>query len=316
MSASSKPARSTPTQARGSRVRLRPRVWLSLVGLLAAGYGAHVVWHGAVQSVSQHAQYALKPENIHITPPPPWIRSDIKVDVVRSGGLESGLTLLDDGPTFVNRIQNAFELHPLVASVERIRRRLPSCVEVELTYRRPVAAVESSDGNGLAFLPVDGSAVRLPENDLTDVERRYLPRISGIVGRPAVGNVWDDLRVVEGVQLAAALADVWQQLRLVEIMADEVQPAAHGEQTRYAYNIITSGGTRICWGAPPGRETAAGESTFDEKRARLLQYSTEHGQLDTIDGPETLDLRVDTVVTQRTARRETSGGDEPVPQTK
>lgn len=301
---------------RRPRVQLRPRVWLSLVGLLVAGYGAHALWHRAVQSVSQHEQYALKPENIHITPPPPWIRSDVKADVVRSAGLELGLTLLDDGPTFARRIHDAFELHPWVASVQRIRRRLPSSLDVELTYRRPVAAVESSEGDGVAFLPVDGTAVRLPENDLTDVERRYLPRISGIVGRPPTGSVWDDLRVVEGVQLAVALSDVWQQLRLVEIKADDVRPTDHVEQRPYAYNIITSGGTRIRWGAPPGREAAAGESTFAEKLARLMQYATEHGRLDTIDGPETLDVRVDTVVTQRTARREIGGGEEQTPQTK
>ena len=70
------------------------------------------------------------------------------------------------------------------------------------------------------FLPIDEHAVRLPEGDLSEAERRYLPRISGITGRPLVGDRWDDPRVVGGAKLAAQLADVWQKLRLVEIIAD------------------------------------------------------------------------------------------------
>src|SRR5207249_4173522 len=116
--------------------------------------------------------------------------------------------------------KDAFELHPWVASVERITRRLPSSLEIELKYRRVVAAVESSDATGVMYLPIDEHAVRLPEGDLTETERRYLPRISGVTGRPLVGDVWDDARVVGAAKLAAQLADVWQQLRLVEILAN------------------------------------------------------------------------------------------------
>ena len=90
--------------------------------------------------------------------------------------------------------------------------------------------------------------IRLPEDDLTEIERRYLPRISGITGRPLVGDVWDDPRVVGGAKIAAGLADVWQQLRLVEIIANP-QSQTNGTSTSYAFEIVTSGGTRIVWGA-------------------------------------------------------------------
>jgi hypothetical protein len=281
-------------------------VWASLLCLLGLGFGAHKIWRLAEPGVARHPQYQLTADNIHITPPPPWIRSNIKAEVLRDAGLAGSLTLLDDWPVFTGRIKDAFELHPWVASVERIRRRLPSSLEVELRYRRPVAAVESSDDGSVTFLPIDEHGVRLPEGDLTEVERRYLPRISGVAARPLVGDVWEDPRIVGGAKLAAALVDVWQPLRLIEIVAASQTPASSGQPV-VTFEIVTSGGTRVIWGAPPGGEAAAGESPFATKRTRLLEYAAQHGKLETIDGPEKLDVRSELIVTPRTARRPSPG---------
>jgi hypothetical protein len=259
------------------------------------------MWQRYLPSIAQHAQYRLAAQNIRITPQPPWIRSDIKGEALRDAGLTDSLTLLADGDTFSRRIKDTFEFHPWVASVERITRRLPSGLEVELKYRKPVAAVESSDANGIVYLPIDESAVRLPEGDFTDVELRYLPRISGAAGRPLVGDTWVDARVVGGAQLAAALADVWQQLRLVEILVHH-QAESQNEPTSRAFEVVTSGGTRIVWGVAPGQEVAAHESSVSEKRKRLLEYAAQHGRLDSIDGPAVLDIRTELIVQQRTAR--------------
>jgi hypothetical protein len=285
--------------------RLRPRVWAGLICLLGLGYGAQVLWHRAAPSIAHHPQYVLSADRIHITAPPPWIRSDIKAEVLRDTLPAETLSVLDDWQEFSRRIKDAFEFHPWVASVERISKKLPASLDIELKYRRPIAAVESSDAAGVSFLPVDEHAVRLPEDDLTEVERRYLPRVSGVTGRPLVGDVWDDPRVAGGAKLAAALADVWQQLRLVEIIS-ELQPQPVGHEPICTYEIVTSGGTRILWGTAPGSEAPAGESPLDKKRARLLEYASQHGQLETIDGPAMLDVRSDLIVTPRTARREST----------
>jgi hypothetical protein len=211
-------------------------------------------------------------------------------------------SVLDDWDTLARRVKEAFEFHPWVASVERITKRAPSTLEIELKYRKPVAAVESGDVGGVTFLLIDEHAVRLPEADLSEIERRYLPRISGVTGRPLVGDVWNDPRVVGGAKLAASLADVWQQLRLVEILA-AIRPSAADQQEVYDFEIITSGGTRIVWGVAPGQESSSGESAFDQKRKRLLDYTAQHGQLESIDGPAAIDVRSDLVITPRTARR-------------
>jgi hypothetical protein len=165
--------------------------------------------------------------------------------------------------------------------------------------------VESGDASGVSFLPVDEHAVRLPEGDLTNAERRYLPRITGVAGRPLVGDTWNDPRVVGGAKLAAALGDVWQQLRLVEIIASLGSADDNDSQT-YTYDIITSGGTRVVWGAAPGQENPKGESAYETKRKRLMDYAAQYGQLESINGPEEIDVRSDIVIKPRTARKKST----------
>jgi hypothetical protein len=297
----------TTARPPGRRIQFRPRVWITLVCLFALGFGARSLWRSQAPGIAQNPQYRLAIDDIHITIPPPWIRTDIKAEVLRGAGLDGNLSVLDDWAAFSGRIQSAFELHPWVASVERITRRLPSAITIELKYRKPVAAVESRDASGVAFLPVDEHAVRLPEGDLTEVERRYLPRIAGVTGRPLVGDSWADARVIGGAQLAAALADIWQPLRLVEILAHVESSSPDGDAT-CSFTIVTSGGTRIVWGTAPGKEALAQESPVDEKRKRLLEYASKHDHLGSINGPAELDVRTDLVIKPRTARRPSVDG--------
>jgi cell division septal protein FtsQ len=291
---------SAPVQ-KSRRFRIRPRVWACLAILVGVGLAAHFLWLRTAPTLARDPQYVLAADRIQVTPQPPWIRTDIKSQVLRDSGLAGNVSVLDDWDTLAKRIKDAFELHPWIASVERITRKLPSSLDIELKYRRPVAAVESSDLSGVMLLPIDDHAVRLPEGDLTQVERQYLPRVSGITGRPRVGDAWDDPRVIGGAKLAAQLADVWQQLRLVEILASP-QSSMRDDKSLYSFEIRTTGGTRIIWGATPGQESSLGDSPFIQKRQRLLDYAAQHGKLESIDGPEVLDVRSDVVVTPRTAR--------------
>jgi hypothetical protein len=281
-------------------------VWGVLLMLAALAVAAQFAWRRSAAVVARHPQYALTAESIQITPPPAWIRSDIKAQVLRDAGLVGTVSVLDDRDTLARRVKDAFEFHPWVASVERITKRLPAALDIELKYRRPIAAVESRDAHGIALLPIDERGVRLPEADLTDAERRYLPRISGVAGRPLVGDVWTDERVIGGAKLVTELLDVWQQLKLVEIVA-ALRASSNERTPAYTFEIVTTGGTRIVWGAPPGQETTVGELMSAEKRRRLLEYASQHGRLDSIDGPATIDVRSDLVVTPRTARRKGGG---------
>lgn len=297
------------------RRKFRPRAWLSIVGLVALGVGAHFLWQRSAATISHSSQYLLTADNIHLTPPPPWIRTDIKNQALRDANLVGNLSLLDNWDELAGRVKQAFEFQPWVASVQRITRRLPRSLEVEVAYRRPVAAVESRDENGVMYLPIDERAIRLPDADLTEPERRYLPRISNITGRPLVGDRWNDERVIGGARFAVQLADVWETLRLVEIIAT-LQSSPHDEKHVYRYELVTTGGTRIVWGTTPGDEIPGSESPFSQKRQRLLEYAIQHGKLESIDGPAELDVRSDLIVTPRTARHKRKETTDDATQTK
>jgi hypothetical protein len=278
-------------------------VWASLLAIAVLGVGGHFLWRQQAASIARRSPYRLTPDAIRISSLPDWIRSDIKTEALRAAGLPGNLSVLDDWDTLVQRIRQAFEFHPWVKSVNRITRRLPSSLEIELTYRRPLAAVEVKGPGGVALLPVDAAAVRLPDIDLTDAERRFLPRIVNVSGRPMIGAIWEDPRVVGGVKLAGALQDVWRPLQLVEIIPSP-HPQVLGEARFYAFEIVTNGRTRIVWGAAPGDEQSAGESPFAEKRQRLLDFAASGGRLDSIHGPAAVDVRKELLVTPRTASRE------------
>jgi hypothetical protein len=280
--------------------------------VLLVGLAGHVAWRQYAPTIARHSQFQITAEQIHITPRPAWIRSDVKAEVVRDAGLAGEMSILDDGERLQRRIREAFVIHPWVAAVNRIRFDLPAAIEVELEYRRPVAAVEARTEDGPVYLPIDAIGVRLPDADFSAVERRLLPRISGVAGRPGIGQPWNDQRVVDGVRLVSGLADDWSSLRLVEVVPSP-HPTVRGDTRFYTFEITSSGGTRIVWGVAPGWEQDAGESPFDAKRQRLLDYAARHGQLDSIDGPAMVDVRSELVVTPRTARRANPHADDDAP---
>ncbi len=293
------PAAST---AHASRMLWPPNVWGGLVLVLAVGFGGHLAWRHYLPTIARHPQFQITAENVRVTQPPPWIRADVKYEVLRDSGLLGNLSVMDERALLQQRIRDAFALHPWVAAVGQIKLDLPAAVDVELRYRQPIAAVEAVDSHTVAYLPIDATGIRLPESDFSDFERRSLPRITGVTGRPSIGERWADLRVTSAAELAAKLADIWTQLRLVEIVPS-MHAQVRGDASFYAFEIVTSGGTRIVWGAAPGSEQDAAESPFDAKRQRLLEYAAGPGQLDSIDGPASVDVRSELVVLPRTARR-------------
>ncbi|HEY4231963.1 MAG TPA: hypothetical protein VGM76_00925 [Lacipirellulaceae bacterium] len=287
----------------------RPNIWTWLLLGLALSIGAHLAWMQFGPTVARHAQYQIAADHVHITPPPAWIHADVRSEVLGDSGLVGTLSVLDDSERLQQRVRDAFSFHPWIAAVRRITLSLPATVDVELEYRRPIAAVQVAANAAAPCSPIDVTGFRLPDADFSDVERRYLPRIVGGSGQPLVGKPWTDERVLEAARLAAGLGDVWAKLRLVEIIPS-ADPRVRGEIRFHTFELTTSGGTRIRWGAPPGHEVDAGESPFDVKRQRLVDYAAQHGKLDSIEGPELVDVRSDLVVVPRTARRGTAGSEE------
>src|SRR3989304_312320 len=96
MGSSRTTSKSAPPAAPASRILWRPTVWGSLALVLAVGYGGHLAWQHYLPTIARHPQFQITAERVQITPPPPWIRADVKAEVLRDAGLIGTLSVLDD----------------------------------------------------------------------------------------------------------------------------------------------------------------------------------------------------------------------------
>jgi hypothetical protein len=277
----------------------RSRVFLALIVVAALGWAMQTVWRLVEPAIVHREPYLLAAERITMTTQPEWIDSDIHEEVIRNAGLDKRLSILDEA--FMSVVEDAFALHPWIATVDKITKQYPAGVHVDVTFRKPVAVVEMASEEGMLLVPLDADAVVLPIVDIPEIRKRYMPRIQNIVDRPPVGQKWDNPRVTGAVDLAVRLADYWEQLFLVDILPS-TRPEILDEHRFFVYDLMTRGGTRVVWGAAPGL-SPPGEADFGTKLERLKRCVTEHGPLDTVQSPAIVDVRNQLTVTPRTVKK-------------
>lgn len=285
-----------------ARRRVRALVALAVVALL--GWGAQSVWRWAAPVVASRDRYLIPAESITVSTPPEWIVADVRSQVIHSSGLDGRLSILD--PQLPETINRAFALHPWVQSIDRVEKRFPPAVHIELTYRRPIAVIETVRGE---LLPVDVAGRRLPEDDVLLVRRKSLPRIAGIVGQPPLGQPWEDARAQGAVEIVTSLNEVWDRLFL-DYITPRVRPELRGERQFFIYDIVTRGGTRIIWGASP-HAAAPDEARVVDKVARLERCIEQFGPLDSIKAPGIVDVRGELHVEPRMVKQPEATGEDP-----
>lgn len=257
---------------------------LGVLIVAAFAVGIWRVWLRYSPRVFSSDEYWVTADCVDITPPPRWIRSDVRAKVFQDASLDHPLSLGD--PALTARIHNAFSLHPWVAKVVDVAKSAPARIAVELIYREPVCMVRT----GEQLLPVDAEGVLLPEDEFSPVEKAHYPRLERIqtvpVGPP--GARWGDALVYGGAEIAAAFGPAWYELSLDRIVPS--QPRESGSPDEAEFELYTRGGTRILWGRAPGTDLP-GEIPAAEKVARLVRYKQEYGTLEGIGGPQPLDVR-------------------------
>lgn len=269
------------------RRRGKALVVLGVVGLL--GWSAQAVWRKTAPVVAARERYLVPAERITLTEPPAWVVANVREQVIHSAGLDRRLSILE--PSFAETVKNAFTLHPWIKSVDRVEKRVPAGVHLEVAYRKPVAVIETPFGESRLLLPVDDRGVHLPADDVPLIRRQYLPRITGIVGQPPAGQRWEDPRVAGAVEIAARLGDVWEALHLQEITpSTRPEVSASGSQQYFVYELVARGGTRIQWGPAP-QARVPGDDAFAVKLQRLNECVKQYGPLDSIDSPGTVNVR-------------------------
>src|SRR5262249_57365216 len=143
------------------------------------------------------AEYLVTAERISVTPQPAWIHINVKSEVLRSL-TGAKLDLLDS--ELVEKIADAFAMHPWVAKVARVEKRFPAYVNVELEYRRPVLVVklDAPGDEGLLFL--DKQSVLLPSSDFASSQAQDYLRIVAAWEKPTrpYDTPWGTERVAGG----------------------------------------------------------------------------------------------------------------------
>jgi hypothetical protein len=265
----------------------------ALVLLIAAGFfGAWCVtwygmgsWQGVRQHVFSSPEYWVGLENVEISRQPPWIRTDIRSEVFRDASLDGPLSIMD--PDLVERVANAFSLHPWISEVRGVTKRHPASIKVDLEYRLPVCMVE---GPRRRLSPVDSEGILLPRKDFSPLEAGKYPLLTGIDTVPVgpEGTNWGDARVLGGAEIAAVLGPVWSELGLERIVPSPALDIERPDET--IYELFTKGGTRIVWGRAPSCDMP-GEVPAADKVERLKRYFAENNTLEGPAGRQEIDVR-------------------------
>jgi hypothetical protein len=293
--ASRKPA---PTSTAGRLSRWLPfaegswrRVVLSLafVGAMLGAVG--YAWHRWGREITSGPQFQLTADKIDVTPPPAWVRSDVKAEVVQDGSLE-GMSLLDHQLTV--KVAQAFSMHSWVENVSRVSKigqRHPARVQVELTYRKPVAMVEVTMNGQPGLLPVDVEGVLLPPQDFSADQVRLYPRISVENTSPTgpVGTPWGDGRIQDAAALATLVQESWKAIGLfrIQISATE-KPDVPGE---YVFELQARQGARVIWGHAPRLRDPADKRLAAAKLEKLQGLIQKQGTLEDQPSSTVVDLR-------------------------
>ena len=220
-----------------------------LLGLF--GGGVCLVWYKLKPRILSGPEYRLGPEQVEITPLPPWIHTDIRefrAEVFRHPTLDGPLSIMDSDLT--DRIAKAFSQHAWVAKVVRVTVHHPASVQVELVYREPVCMVDVSG----ALLPVDAEGVLLPREGFSPIEARRYPLLMGVESQ-AVPSAGQSLERRDGNRRrrdAAVLGPVWQKMNLQQIVSQPPAGDARGSAREPIFSLLTAHGTKILWGYAPG----------------------------------------------------------------
>ncbi len=274
-------------------------VFLTVVLVAGLAGAAYYGWQRVGTRVTQGPEYLLEPEQIEITPPPPWIRTDVRAEAIRDGGL-SDLSILDRELTV--RIARAFSVHTWVEAVRRVRKEHPARVVVDLVYRRPVAMVEVTMNGSPGLLPVDVNGVLLPPADFSAEQARDYLRVSLADATPAgpIGTPWGDPRVDGAARIAAVLQDHWKRLGLYRVSVDPTGPSTLAP-AEIVFVLSTRGGAQIVWGTAPLANSVPDVKAALAKVERLGAYVEQHGPLDGLTSGAQIDLTQATLPGQRTA---------------
>ena len=251
-------------------------------------------------TLSQRDRFKLTVDAIELTAASNWAPHDVALRVAAEHNQWKERSLLDR--TLVADLAADFAQHPWIETVDRVEKTRQGRVIVQVTYRTPVAMIETIRG----LLPVDANGVLLPSQDFSEAESKQLPRLEGIKSLPNgdPGQPWGDPIVAAGAKLCRELVPKgtldshWTHFGLKTVIAPPPPKTAPTDIPEpLVFQLVTKGteqgnyqdGRLIIWGRAPGDDTL--EPTVDQKLGRLDEYLNRFKSLELPEDGQVLDLR-------------------------
>jgi hypothetical protein len=281
-------AEATPPSRFHERL-FRPRVLFTLSAMLFVLVLAPYV-PSLVPNPASDERYQFDQGNILIPTGHRWVPGDLVKRTFEQSSSDPLLTLLD--PRLPETVAARMKSNPWVAKVGRVTALRDGGVRVELSYRMPVAMVETPQGT----YPVDAEGVLLPPGDFKPQDADLFPIVQNARSAPPAepGQVWNDAVVIGAARIAATLEPngdlerYWKRFGLARIVGPEnAHPAADVDSL--SFEILTLAGSRIQWGKAPGADTL--EPKVEQKIGRMQHYLATYGSFDKPQGPYRIDIR-------------------------
>lgn len=246
----------------------------ALIPLLLLGYFG---WYYYGAQHLDKTLYALKIENIELTPKPPWIRSDIKAQIYRENGL-SQVSLLE--PQATATIAHAFDSHVWIKNTNRVRKLSGGKVVVDVTYRRPAAMIYyeplikppvTATPKGLCY-PVDEEGVVLPGDEFAEKVHDYFMIFAPNAAPAGKRMAFGDERIAAALALCRLLEPQRVPLKLdcIHVEPDSIDQQLGGFNS-WIMHVVTEDKREIIWGHAPGKESKD-ELSIEEKLVTLRAW--------------------------------------------
>jgi hypothetical protein len=268
------------SKERGASAALRAARLLLLVALLAAG-----IWclpRVAPLAEQRRLAFLVDPVHVATAAAPEWFRGPIEES------LRGALEALSPAP-----LRSDEEVEALVRSlcrasgwmraIERVEKRYPNRLEVELALRRPIALLESEQGlvvadeEGVVVAPAAEAAAYLARHEVALVHGPRPLRAA------APGSRLEDAWLEEGLRVAAELLPHRGALAERGILVDVIDVTAQQRQGGVALadvELYTRDGLAIEWGRSSGHPRfGALEPAPDAKVRALLRVAARHPEL-------------------------------------
>ena len=273
----------------------------ALVLLLAIG-----CWQRYGHRIIDQDAMALTPDKIHLTTPPTWSRTDLKRLVLGDPARPEYVAPSIMESTLVPQTVSALRSVGWIENIDRVEKS-KSGLEIDLTYRHPVAVVEvtgaAQKGRNKTksqLFHIDrtatlmGSGFANPVEDLLRISIHQPMYMDQLIA----WSQWQDVRIQGAAAISDAVRDVWKPMGLYRLMT--WRDRSNASDRRIPFQLWTEmgqrKGVRIIWGNPPGSELP-GEASTAQKIQAMRAYVAKHGRFDAAEmSDRTLDLRSGTAV--------------------